>query len=82
MPKFRVTTIIDGDVTKETIEFPNEKVAADDIQVWLSDAVRDNMPVDPGSVFAAKVENDKGAEVYRASLEFRARRSAGASSRR
>lgn len=76
MPKYRVTTIIDGEVSKETIEFPSEKAAADDIQVWLSDAMRDNLPVGRGSVFAAKVEDDQGAEVYRASLEFRAGRSA------
>ncbi|MBW4656618.1 MAG: hypothetical protein KME20_26775 [Kaiparowitsia implicata GSE-PSE-MK54-09C] len=73
MPKFNVTTDIDGEVSKDAIDFPSEKAATDDLQVGLADAVKEKLPDGSHSSITGRVDDEKGQEIYRASSEFRAK---------
>jgi hypothetical protein len=73
MPKFRFTTQ-DGDKIDrddEPLEFPSERAATDDAQRALVDMASDKLPNGERADLSASVENEAGAEIYRASLKFR-----------
>ncbi|KRE16818.1 hypothetical protein ASE63_13870 [Bosea sp. Root381] len=73
MRTFKVTTVVDGDVSENDVEFESEKAVTDDAQLSLADVVREKLPNGSHAAFSAKVEDEYGTEVYRASLDFRAK---------
>jgi hypothetical protein len=73
MPKFRITTEDPKGRARSTVSAPNEEAAAAEAQRGLADMSRDNLPDGERLNLKAKVENDSGNEVYRASLEFKAK---------
>jgi len=73
MPNFTITTKRNGEKSDcENHRFRNEKAATDDAQVALSEMARDALPNGSHVELDAKVENEAGDLVYRASLNFRA----------
>ena len=73
MQKFTITTTEDSaKYERSEHDFRDEKAATDDAQVALSEMVRDKLPNGSHADFAAKVENEAGDVVYRASLNFAA----------
>ncbi|MGO4405684.1 hypothetical protein AB4Z10_15655 [Bosea sp. RAF48] len=73
MPKFRFTTE-DGnrvDRDEKPLDFPDEKAAKEDAQRALADMAKDKLPDGNRFDLRARVENEAGQEVYRASLKFK-----------
>jgi hypothetical protein len=73
MQKFIITTKQDSEKAERSEhQFRDQKAATDDAQVALSEMVRDKLPNGSRADFGAKVENEAGETVYRASLNFNA----------
>ncbi|KRE02296.1 hypothetical protein ASE63_08020 [Bosea sp. Root381] len=72
MPIFKLTTDVEGDVCETVAEFPDAKAAKDDLQLGMIDAIVGKLPNGPRVHLFAKVEDDSGTELYRASLIFTA----------
>ncbi|KRD96200.1 hypothetical protein ASE63_12400 [Bosea sp. Root381] len=73
MPHFKVTSDIDGNIDENIVEFPTVGAAKDDAQIGLADAARDTLPNGSHATFSALVEDASGNEIYRASLDFKAK---------
>ena len=74
MPKCTVTTDDgSGELSPEDrASFESEQAATDDAQTAFADMARDALPNGAHARFTASVEDDKGDQVYRASLDFNA----------
>jgi hypothetical protein len=70
MQKFIITTKQDSEKAERSEhQFRDQKAAT---EVALSEMVRDKLPNGSRADFGAKVENEAGETVYRASLNFNA----------
>ncbi len=72
MPKYRFT-IEDGnrvDRDEKPLDFPDEKAAVEDVQRALADMAKDKLSDGNRFDLRARVENEAGHEIYRASLKF------------
>lgn len=70
MPTFKLTTEVEGDVCETVAEFPDAKSARDDLQTGMIDAILEKLPNGSRVTLFAKVQDDTGNELYRASLIF------------
>lgn len=75
MPKFTITTdsSTGAENSDEALEFPHAKAATDDAQVALADMAREALPDGKSADFGVKVEDARGKEIYRTSMNFAAK---------
>ncbi len=72
MPKYYITSD-DGSGPRrepEPVDFPDEKAATDDAQTSLADMAGEILPDGKHAAFSIRLNDEAGAEVYRASLTF------------
>jgi len=73
LPKYRYTTH-DGEKTSradESLEFPDDKSAADEAQRGLADIAKEKLPDGSQTEFRITVEDENEDVIYQASLKFK-----------
>ena len=73
MPKFTIRTEEPSGKVSTVKAYPNEEAAAADAQRALAEMATDNLPAGEHMNLNAAVDDEKGEELFRASIEFKSR---------
>ncbi len=73
MPKFTIRTDEPSGKTSTVAAYPNEESAAADAQRVIAEMAKDNLPDGEHLQLNVAVDNEKGEEIFQASIEFTSR---------
>ena len=73
MPKFTIRTEEPSGKTSTAASYPNEESAAADAQRVIAEMAKDNLPDGEHLRLNVAVDNEKGEEIFQASIEFTSR---------